>query len=171
MVTDSVYLLNLKGTNYFKIGVSVNVQRRMSDLQTAMPMEVVLVAHTITPYAKDLELALHTKLSGFRVRGEWFDLPSDEALRVFQEYSAMALVDEAMGDRPSHARVIGRSRIRRLTPGKSVPVQYENELCRQIVRTLREQPNANRAQLARDLGIGRTKLYALIKEAQEKGEL
>jgi hypothetical protein len=44
-------------------------------------------------------------------------------------------------------------------------------LLEQIARTLREQPDANRAELARSLGIGRTTLYALIKEAQARGLL
>jgi hypothetical protein len=41
----------------------------------------------------------------------------------------------------------------------------------QVVRTLCEQPDANRTALAKSLGIGRTTLYDLIKEAKEKGEL
>lgn len=40
-----------------------------------------------------------------------------------------------------------------------------------VVRTLREQPKANRSELARTLGIGRTTLYELIAEAQRLGEL
>lgn len=41
----------------------------------------------------------------------------------------------------------------------------------QVIRTLSEQPKANRSQLARDLGIGRTTVYEIIKEAQQRGEL
>jgi len=41
----------------------------------------------------------------------------------------------------------------------------------QVVRTLTENPKANRSQLARELGIGRTTVYELIKEAQAKGEI
>jgi DNA-binding NtrC family response regulator len=41
----------------------------------------------------------------------------------------------------------------------------------QVVRTLREQPGANKTQLARSLGIGRTLLYGLIDEARKRGEL
>jgi hypothetical protein len=41
----------------------------------------------------------------------------------------------------------------------------------QVARTLREQPDANKTELAKSLNIGRTLLYQLIKEAKEMGEL
>lgn len=41
----------------------------------------------------------------------------------------------------------------------------------QVVAALTDNPKANRSQLARDLGIGRTKLYELIRDAQDRGEL
>lgn len=45
------------------------------------------------------------------------------------------------------------------------------QLRAQIVRTLTAEPETVRAQLARDLGIGRTLLYTLIRDAQARGEL
>lgn len=45
------------------------------------------------------------------------------------------------------------------------------QLRAQIARTLREQPDANRSELARSLGIGRTLLYDLVNEAKDRGEL
>jgi hypothetical protein len=41
----------------------------------------------------------------------------------------------------------------------------------QVARTLREHPDKPKAQVARELGIGRTRLYELIKEAQQRGLL
>jgi hypothetical protein len=40
-----------------------------------------------------------------------------------------------------------------------------------VVRTLREHPDTNKTQLAKELQIGRTLLYALIAEAKDRGEL
>lgn len=45
------------------------------------------------------------------------------------------------------------------------------QLRRTVAERLREQPEANRSQLARSLGIGRTTLYELIAEAKRIGEL
>lgn len=47
----------------------------------------------------------------------------------------------------------------------------DEHLCAQVVAALAADPRANRSQLARDLGVGRTKLYALIRNAQQRGEL
>ena len=55
-------------------------------------------------------------------------------------------------------------------PGTGANTPRE-QLRGQVARTLREHPKANRAQLARELGIGRTTLYELIAEAQRLGEL
>lgn len=49
--------------------------------------------------------------------------------------------------------------------------QSREHLREQIVRTLTADPSANRTGLARDLGIGRTLLYELIKESADRGEL
>jgi hypothetical protein len=45
------------------------------------------------------------------------------------------------------------------------------QLREQVTRAVRERPSANKTELARSLGIGRTLLYSLIKEAREQGEL
>lgn len=45
------------------------------------------------------------------------------------------------------------------------------QLREQVARTLRDAPDANKAALARSLGIGRTLLYQLIDEAKASGEL
>lgn len=44
-------------------------------------------------------------------------------------------------------------------------------LIERVANTLREQPTTNKAQLARDLGVGRTTLYELIAEARAAGLL
>jgi hypothetical protein len=53
----------------------------------------------------------------------------------------------------------------------TVPNTSREHLIEQIARTLSEHPKANRAELARSLGIGRTTLYGLISEAQARGLL
>jgi hypothetical protein len=56
--------------------------------------------------------------------------------------------------------------------GAARPTNTSREhLIEQIARTLSEHPKANRAELARSLGIGRTTLYGLISEAQARGLL
>lgn len=56
-------------------------------------------------------------------------------------------------------------------PANTGREQSREQLRAQIVQALRADPNANRTGLARDLGIGRTLLYELIKDAHRRGEL
>jgi hypothetical protein len=57
------------------------------------------------------------------------------------------------------------------SPAPSASGRDREQLIEQIARTLSEHPKANRAELARSLGIGRTTLYGLISEAQARGLL
>jgi hypothetical protein len=57
------------------------------------------------------------------------------------------------------------------TAANTPPNTDREQLRAQIVRTLREQPNPNKSELARSLGIGRTLLYELIAEARQRGDL
>ena len=93
-----VYLVGLEGLNYFKIGISIDVDKRIEALQTSLPFQIVLHAYEHTPYALELEQQMHKRLSKYHVRGEWFELPLEEAQRTFKEFMMMARVDEAMGN-------------------------------------------------------------------------
>jgi hypothetical protein len=93
---------------------------------------------------------------------------AEEAARFAREQAA----EDAKLRRWQEAQVFKAS-VRANTPP---PVQTasgtgDEQLIEQIARTLREQPKTNKAELARTLGIGRTKLYALISEAQGRGLL
>jgi hypothetical protein len=93
-----IYLVGLEGLNYIKIGVSRDVQQRVRDMQTSLPFGIVVHAFEYTPYAAELEQQLHKRLAPYHVRGEWFELPIDEAVQTYNEFLMMARVDEAMGD-------------------------------------------------------------------------
>jgi len=67
-----VYLLKCNGL--YKIGRSSDPVRRIKELQTAMPHEVI-IAHIIrTNEPRALEAELHQRYTKKRLRGEWFAL-------------------------------------------------------------------------------------------------
>ena len=95
-----------------------------------------------------------------------------------EERRLLALAEVEAEKAKALARLEYRTAVRANTPNSTpstasgTPANSDRDTLRaQVVRTLAEQPKANRSQLARDLGIGRTTVYELIKEAQEKGEL
>lgn len=72
-----VYLLYSEAGLY-KIGVSNDVEKRMSTLRTGSGYQLTCLAYYKT---KDkpttIERALHKLFAEFRVLGEWFDFPKD----------------------------------------------------------------------------------------------
>ena len=74
----AVYLL--RAGEFFKIGWTNTLLRRIEDLQAGLP-EVAELVHVIrTPDPRGTEALWHRRFSGKRVRGEWFRLaPEDVA--------------------------------------------------------------------------------------------
>lgn len=57
---------------YFKIGKANDVSNRLKTLQTSTPTPLRLIATKQDNEAFSLESKIHSKLSSYRVRGEWF---------------------------------------------------------------------------------------------------
>lgn len=74
-----VYFI-LDGTGRVKIGVTDDIARRMSGIQTGCSTELVLVRF-IGGAGPKVERWLHRRFSGHRVQGEWFDF-SDEMMTI-----------------------------------------------------------------------------------------
>lgn len=68
------YLLWAKDTSFFKIGFTKGcVDQRTIQIQTSSPL-VLLIQGERQGTRRD-EAGLHSKLSEYRVSGEWFSLP------------------------------------------------------------------------------------------------
>jgi T5orf172 domain len=71
MPESFVYMLRAEGDTPIKVGVATDVQSRIASLQTGNSRRLELLALLLGSYP--LERALHCELSGYCVRGEWFD--------------------------------------------------------------------------------------------------
>lgn len=71
-----VYLIRMVGTNLYKIGYSTDTNKRLSNLGTASPFELELVAKM--PGTAADERALHQKYNKHLVRNEWFHFPNED---------------------------------------------------------------------------------------------
>tara|TARA_R110002012_G_scaffold255141_1_gene434806 strand:+ start:3330 stop:3620 length:291 start_codon:yes stop_codon:yes gene_type:complete len=76
------YLMINRLSGYVKIGKSENPKYRESTLQSKEP-QIDLIAI----FKKDLEKELHELFKSKRVRGEWFDLNSQEIDYIKQKYT------------------------------------------------------------------------------------
>jgi hypothetical protein len=70
-----VYFIQIGDSGPIKIGVSVDVQKRLQQLQTASPYQLRLLAKLLGGESKEAEL--HRRFAAFKMQGEWFS-PSQE---------------------------------------------------------------------------------------------
>ena len=77
-----VYILKVK--NRYKIGITKNLEKRLRELQTGNPDEIMLVCANFIPNASELEANLHRELAHYRIRGEWFQLPDEELEKAIE---------------------------------------------------------------------------------------
>lgn len=96
----TVYLINLAGTNFYKIGITdkKDVSSRISNLQSANPHEVILLDCKETTNYRDLEKWLHSNLKEYHVRGEWFNVTKERVTAVYNLAVTMFSVDEVLDD-------------------------------------------------------------------------
>jgi predicted GIY-YIG superfamily endonuclease len=73
-----LYIIQMKATNYFKIGVSNNINKRLSTLQTGNPIKLYIVRYyLIYTDANRLEKLIHSYLSEYHIHLEWFCISVD----------------------------------------------------------------------------------------------
>lgn len=77
----SIYIIGPEGGPY-KIGYAADPKSRLSNLQVGQAVEIKLhySEETDTEKAKVIEKIIHKTLAHKRVRGEWFNIPLDEAI-------------------------------------------------------------------------------------------
>ena len=115
-MTGVVYFVRCE--DYVKIGFSQDLKTRISDLQTACPYELELIA--AIPGEWSLEGIFHNVLRDKRIRGEWFVLDDDlrqrismmmkrlscgRKIRIRSEGDVIALLDPRTAKQRSKARL------------------------------------------------------------------
>ena len=70
-----VYFIRYGNSNYYKIGFSTDIQRRLKDIQRCSPIEMTIFASTKAN--SKFERYLHKQYSKYNIRGEWFELKPD----------------------------------------------------------------------------------------------
>ena len=81
-----------------KIGISMDIQRRVKQLQTGSPYELKLMGWIRLGNDRELEKQLHKKYSPENIRREWFTLDAGdvfEELKLHSTNSFIAINDNA----------------------------------------------------------------------------
>jgi hypothetical protein len=74
-----VYLINIEGTKKYKIGVSKNPKRRISDISNYIPFELNILAINKIKNPYHIEEELLTKFNSKLIKNEWFNLEIEDA--------------------------------------------------------------------------------------------
>lgn len=73
-----IYLAQSGTNSWYKIGMSKQPYKRLSQLQVGTPLQLTLIERVFTLDAPKLEKTLHEYYQAYWMRGEWFDLPQQE---------------------------------------------------------------------------------------------
>lgn len=85
---EFVYLIS-SATGLYKIGRSVDVPRRLDDLQRGSPVQLEIVCAVEADNAVETELLYHRRFASKRVRGEWFALNGTDVETIASEMGVM----------------------------------------------------------------------------------
>ena len=81
----NVYILKL-GSTMYKVGKADVISKRVSQIQSQIPMKIELIATLCTKEAFLEENSIHKELSKFRVHGEWFELEDSTIAYIIEKY-------------------------------------------------------------------------------------
>lgn len=84
-MSRKVYLF--RAAQFFKIGISGNISKRLLSLQTGCPIKCEYIGYFPTSEPERLEKELHLKFNGFLTYGEWFDLGDHNIKILITEFS------------------------------------------------------------------------------------
>lgn len=82
-VPEKIYLIEAMPDHY-KIGVSIHPRSRLRELQTSHPYKLTLIHTFVAEPGKEAEEKLHRFFHTARLKGEWFQLTSDQRKFVEQ---------------------------------------------------------------------------------------
>ena len=69
-----IYFINIKGTNFYKLGVSQNIKRRLYDISSSMPFDLNILSIHYFKDVYNIEADYKVKLSEFVKKGEWMNI-------------------------------------------------------------------------------------------------
>lgn len=92
-----IYIVRCGTSDFYKVGISRDVIKRLSGMQTDCPYELILIKFQIYPgnIACEEEMVLHRALEQYHIRREWFQLNSQTLKELFQEFTNLSLLKYA----------------------------------------------------------------------------
>lgn len=90
--SDKLYIVKHKHIDeYFKIGITNNLESRIKSLNTASPTGIELVFCLQSKNARKIENYIHNKYKERNSNGEWFNLGKEELNYIIKELKNQAI--------------------------------------------------------------------------------
>ena len=77
-----VYLININETNKYKIGVSINIKRRLAAISSVIPFDLNILAINLVSDPYKVEQSIINKHIKSLIKNEWFNLTTSEAKEI-----------------------------------------------------------------------------------------
>ena len=75
---NQLYFIKQKDTNFYKIGISSDIEKRFKAIQNGNPSELSIYYNEVFYLCDIIEKCLHKFFESQHIRGEWFEIPDDE---------------------------------------------------------------------------------------------
>lgn len=121
-LTTFLYIIRAEETNFHKIGITTNIERRLKALQHATPLSLTLFWYSLActhERARSIEREVHEMFADRRpsnkYQREWFGLGTEDVIRAHAY-----IQDEVIKERKNLARIMRKVK-REVTPKSSTP--------------------------------------------------
>lgn len=88
-----VYIIQLGETDHYKIGMSIDVDKRLKQLQSRCPIPLKIVYRWFGYDYRYFEKALHDQFRKKHVTGEWFRLTTEDIMNLIDFYPGNHYID------------------------------------------------------------------------------
>lgn len=90
-MSKKVYLI--RAAQFYKIGISHNITKRLGAVQTGCPIKCEYVGYFPSSSPEQLEKDLHLAFQDFKTWGEWFDLGDDNIRKLITDWNLKHVVN------------------------------------------------------------------------------
>jgi hypothetical protein len=81
-IKSGVYVIKVQNSKKYKIGITINIKKRLKPFSTGNPFNLKLLYFIETLHYKSLEKHLHNVFKEYRIKGEWFNFDDSDLQEI-----------------------------------------------------------------------------------------
>lgn len=92
--TSNLYIIRQKDTNFFKVGITTDIEKRFSAIQNGNPADLEIKYNENFFLCETIEKNIHKHLELFHVRGEWFQMTPNKLKQLIEKLENLIFKNE-----------------------------------------------------------------------------